>query len=105
MGRGYCGGVADGLGRVFIGRVGGVVGAVDLLSVRLCEGCEYGVWAYLHHGFFDTVGLDEPVLLEVVDESFVARAGAAPRHAECSSISLRCFDKNGGTAREAGELC
>lgn len=52
MGRGNGGTVADGLGGVFVGARGGIVGAVDV-----------------HHGGFDPVGGDEAIVGEVLDES------------------------------------
>jgi hypothetical protein len=52
---------------------------------------------YLQHSFLHTIALDEPVAREVVNERLIARAGAAPRHADSSMRKER-------TACEAGEF-
>ena len=92
MGRGDGGAVADGLGVVFVGVYGGVMGAVDLSEyVSLAS----EVWApevgrrgesvaYVHHGGLDAVGGDEAIVGEVLDEGCVCCAGAAPGHADAS---------------------
>lgn len=69
MGRGDGGAVADGLGGVFVGVCGRVVGAVDA-----------------DHGGLDAVGGDEAIVGEVLDESCVCCAGAAPGHADASML-------------------
>jgi hypothetical protein len=74
--------VAYGLGSVIVGVSRGEVGAVDLHSLLAlwCEIAivltryEYRRGEYLQHGVFDAFGLDQAVLLEVVDERLVGRA-------------------------------
>ena len=93
MGRGDGGAVADGLGGVFVGVCGGVVGAVDLWEY-VSSASEVGAtevgrrrWegtAYIHHGGLDAVGGDEAIVSEVLDEGCVCCAGAAPSHADAS---------------------
>lgn len=95
MGRGDGGAVADGLGGVFVGVCGRVVGAVDLSEyVSLASEAGGAVVgrregegvAYVHHGGLDPVGGDEAIVGEVLDESCVCCAGAAPGHPHASML-------------------
>lgn len=60
--------------------------------------------SYPEHGIFDSVGLDQVVLGEVVNQAFVSRAGAAPGHTEwfAGDFSMRvCGEEVKRTARAA----
>ena len=105
MGRGDGGAVADGLGGVFVGACGGVVGAVNL-SEYVSLASEVGAtevgrrrWkgvAYIRHCGLDAVGGDEAIVSEVLDEGCVCCAGAAPGHGDASMPR--------GTAEKAEEI-